>query len=223
MKRENIKQAINQAMNINMNNANPNTNLLTQLLTIYDRVMVLKLFVDGSDELQNKYCEAAHIHNAKLMQTPHMVDAGFDLFAPASDDDDPVAGNTLKFCGTSLSVPFNKLNFKLCSSAQMVTDQYKIFNTGFYLHPRSSLGKTSLRLANATGIIDAGYRGHLTALFDVLHHDDPHSYYYGQKFDRYVQLCAPGLEPILVEIVYRMEDLGEETIRGAGGIGSTGR
>ena len=44
----------------------------------------------------------------------------------------------------------------------------------------------------------------------------------GNAYDRYVQICAPGLVPILVEVVDTLERLGEETARGSGGFGSTG-
>jgi dUTPase len=37
-----------------------------------------------------------------------------------------------------------------------------------------------------------------------------------------VQICAPGLVPIIVELVDSLEELGE-TARGEGGFGSTGR
>jgi dUTPase len=47
--------------------------------------------------------------------------------------------------------------------------------------------------------------------------------YIGNKFDRYVQICAPGLVPILVEIVNSKEALGDKTERDIGGFGSTGR
>ena len=38
-----------------------------------------------------------------------------------------------------------------------------------------------------------------------------------------MQICAPGLVPILVQVVDNMEELGGETVRGGGGFGSTGR
>jgi dUTP pyrophosphatase len=109
----------------------------------------------------------------------------------------------------------------------MYTDTGKSFNTGYYMHPRSSLSKTQLRLANSTGIIDAGYRGHLMGMFDVVNiqpnsSDDNDCDFYGHKFDRYLQICAPGLVPILVEIVHNINELGGETERGSGGFGSTG-
>ena len=42
------------------------------------------------------------------------------------------------------------------------------------------------------------------------------------KFDRYLQICAPGLVHVFVEIVNSKEDLGEQTERCEGGFGSTG-
>jgi hypothetical protein len=209
-----------------------NNNLLNNLLNIYDRVMLLKVFVDSDNELQNKYYEASHNHNNKIMNNPHMIDAGFDLFAPGNEGNElEQFGEALPFFGTGWEdrSPINKLDYKICCSAKMVTDRNKIFNTGFYMYPRSSISKIKLRLANSTGIIDAGYRGHLTGMFDVVfdaanaHNDDVEADFFGKKFDRYVQICAPGLVPILVEVVGTKEELGEETERGNGGFGSTGR
>jgi dUTPase len=106
-------------------------------------------------------------------------------------------------------------------------------NTGFYMYPRSSLSKTNLRLANSVGIIDSGYRGNLIGAFDCLPVSVPShnaalgnsnlSEYCVEKYKKLTQICAPGLVPIIVEIVNSIEDLGNETIRGGGGFGSTGR
>jgi dUTPase len=65
-------------------------------------------------------------------------------------------------------------------------------------------------------------------VFDVVNipdnlSDSREADYFGRKLDRYVQICAPGLVPIIVQIVSSIEDLGEETERGGGGFGSTGR
>ena len=107
----------------------------------------------------------------------------------------------------------------------MFVESGKNYNTGYYMHPRSSLSKTQLRLANSTGIIDAGYRGHLMGMFDVVnieqHKRSSDADYFGKKYDKYLQICAPGLVPIIVEIVGTKEELGEETARGEGGFGST--
>ena len=203
---------------------------LNALLNIYDRVMVLKLFVDVNDQnLIDRYREAADIHNNKLYIDPRHIDAGFDLFAPGapdSRDDNNSDPSVLRFYGPGRSQnPVNKLNLRVRCSARMFTDTGKNFNTGYYMYPRSSISRTPLRLANSTGIIDAGYRGHLMGMFDVVNSSDNLSEadYFGQKFDRYLQICAPGMVPIIVEIVNSIEELGEETERGSGGFGSTGR
>jgi len=38
-----------------------------------------------------------------------------------------------------------------------------------------------------------------------------------------LQICAPNLAPIVVEVVNNMDDLGDETERGINGLGSSGR
>jgi dUTPase len=198
-----------------------------RLLSVYDKVMVLKLFVDCDDvNLRDTYYSAANNHNERLLNNVSYIDAGFDLYAPLIDGQSSV----LHFFGPNWPdvSPVNKLDFKVCCSARMYLDSGKNYNTGYYMHPRSSLSKTRLRLANATGIIDAGYRGHLIGMFDVVNiPNDRAEYldsdYVGLKYDRYLQICAPGLVPIVVEVVNSNEALGEETVRGAGGFGSTGR
>jgi dUTPase len=208
---------------------NINAELAKNLLQIYDRVMHLKLFVDSDDNsLKNKYLKAATNHNYKLQNTPTCIDAGFDLFAPGSAEEH-VYGDQLRFFGTGWDIsPVNKLDLNVICSAKILTDTGKQFNTGYYMYPRSSISKTQLRLANSTGIIDAGYRGHLMGMFDVVNiqpnqSDDIDADYFGTKFDRYLQICAPNLAPIIVEIVDTKEELGEPTSRGEGGFGSTGR
>jgi hypothetical protein len=212
---------------------NQSSHVLSSLLNIYERAMVLRLFVDSDDnELINKYVGAADSHNNKLLNNPTHIDAGFDLFAPGNEGSELNAwGDQLRFFGPGWddASPVNKLDLKVCCSARMFLDSGKNFNTGYYMYPRSSISKTQLRLANSTGIIDAGYRGHLMGMFDVVnipnlkYDDDREADYYGHKFDRYLQICAPGLVPIIVEVVHSMEELGEQTARGSGGFGSTGR
>ena len=178
------------------------------LLQYYPRYMHLRLFVDGSNELKLKYTEAVHAHNGKLYSNPEHIDAGFDLYAPALQE--------------MTSTTINKLDHLVKCSAQMVKinkdESIYIHNTGYYMYPRSSISKTPLRLANCTGIIDSGYRGHLMGMMDCLTDS-----YKVIKYDRLVQVCAPGLVPIFVELVEKEEELGASTVRGEGGIGSSGR
>jgi dUTPase len=208
--------------------------IMNTLLNIYDRVMVLRLYVDVNDiNLIDRYREAANEHNNKLFNNPQHIDAGFDLFAPGapdSRDDHNFNPSVLRFYGPGWEDqnPVNRLNLRVSCSARIFTDTGKMFDTGYYMYPRSSLSRTPLRLANSTGIIDAGYRGHLMGMFDVVNLPDNLSPsreadFFGQKFDRYLQICAPGMVPIIVEIVDSREELGEETARGGGGFGSTGR
>jgi len=206
---------------------------LNNLLNNYERIMHLKLFVDSDDNhLKNMYYTAADNHNKKILNNPTHIDAGFDLFAPGNEDNQEIEvwGDNLRFFGPGWkdTKPVNKLDLKVCCSARMITDRGKVFNTGYYMYPRSSLSKTQLRLANSVGIIDSGYRGHLMGMFDVVNIDptispNKEADYFGRKFERYLQICAPGLVPIIVEIVNSKQDLGEETERGEGGFGSTGR
>ena len=88
------------------------------------------------------------------------------------------------------------------------------------------MSKTPLRLANNQGIIDAGYRGSLIGMFDCIYNDpsDDKDYdWYMDAYSRMLQICAPGLVPIYVQIVDTFEELGPSTSRGAGGFGSTGK
>ena len=180
-------------------------NTQLNLLNIYGRYMHLKIFVDDNDvDLKNIYLTAANLHNNKIANNPGMIDAGFDILT---------ANNQLLF-----KKCVNKVDFKIICVSTMVL-QNGIYNTGFYMYPRSSISKSPLRLANNIGIIDAGYRGHLMGMFDLVTMQDENI----EKFDRYLQICAPGLVPIFVEIVDSKEDLGEQTERGEGGFGSTGK
>ncbi len=179
-------------------------NLQDELLSIYSKYMYLKIYIDSDDkELLNKYLESINERNLKMLNNINHIDAGFDLFAPE-----------LK---TFTSLGVNKLDYKIICNAKIVNRQ-EAYNTGFYMYPRSSISKSNLRLANNVGIIDAGYRGHLMGMFDVIYANET----IVNKLDRHVQICAPELIPIIVEIVSSREELGEETARGDGGFGSTG-
>jgi dUTPase len=93
-----------------------------------------------------------------------------------------------------------------------------------------------LRLANNQGIIDAGYRGNLIGMFDLYQvsyfHEANHelgefelltSLPLPGPYSRILQICAPGLIPIWVQVVDTVQELGATTSRGDGGFGSTGK
>jgi hypothetical protein len=173
------------------------------------QIMVLNLFVDGSQDLKNIYLSAADKHNLALMEDPHFCNSGFDLFLPEEQ--------------TFTSGSVNKASFKVKCSAKICNidnDNYSItsYFTGYSMHPRSSLSKTALRLANCTGIIDAGYRGPLIGMFDCIA-----SPCVIDSYTRLLQICAPDLMPIYVRVIDSLTELGPETSRGEGGFGSTGK
>ena len=85
----------------------------------------------------------------------------------------------------------------------------------FYIYPRSSIGKTPLRLANSVGIIDAQYRGNIIVQVDNIS-DDPYNIKKGQRL---FQICSQDLTPF--ENIKIVDSL-LNTERGAKGLGSTG-
>ena len=198
------------------------------LLVTHKTFMYLSIFVDSDDEeLKKMYVEAAQKHNKKILNDPHFYDAGFDIFLPKNENDENIWGDGTRFFGRHwVDVPVNKVDFKVKCCAKLYTEG-KARYTPFYTYARSSISKTPLRLANNQGIIDAGYRGNLIGMFDCLVSSDEslNSEYdwYMEKYSRLLQICAPGLVPIYVNIVDKIEDLGEKTARGEGGFGSTGK
>lgn len=87
--------------------------------------------------------------------------------------------------------------------------------------PRSSLAKTPFRLANSIGLIDAGYRGEVKAMVDVL---DTHDTVEIPEGTRYFQVCQYNFLPWgEIRIVDTLEELPKAPDnRGDGGFGSTG-
>ena len=87
----------------------------------------------------------------------------------------------------------------------------------YYLYPRSSISKTTLRLANSVGIIDSGYRGNIVGVFDVLYNESTVT----NQNDRLLQICSGDLQPFYVKIIDNIQSF-ETTDRGTNGFGSTG-
>ncbi len=125
-------------------------------------------------------------------------DAGFDLFSEART----IAGGARG----------EKVRQNL--RAALYDTERGIFRA-YWMLPRSSISKTTMRLANSVGLIDAGYRGQIMAAVDT---DIPTHVDFGE---RYFQLSSPDLLPFdRIEIVEEIP--GGPTLRGEGGFGSTG-
>jgi dUTPase len=201
---------------------------------VHKNFMLLHIFIDNDPTLKNLYLEAVEKHNQKLAEDPIYYDAGFDLFLPdnstmvakLSDDGHIRPFNFISMSSIIQNNYFmndfiNKVDFKVKCSAVIVeqaNSDWICQPTPFYTYARSSLSKTPLRLANNQGIIDTGYRGNLIGMFDCL--SDTYS---PEPNSRLLQICAPGLLPIYVNVVDNIEDLGASTARGEGGFGSTGK
>ena len=85
-----------------------------------------------------------------------------------------------------------------------------------YIVPRSSIGaKTPLRLSNSVGVIDSGYRGPLGVLYDNISDSD------------YTINAGDRIAPLIVMPSYSFKakqvDALDETERGEGGFGSSGK
>ena len=85
----------------------------------------------------------------------------------------------------------------------------------YLLMPRSSISKTPLRLSNAIGLIDAGYRGEIMAAVDNIKKES----YEVEKGQRLFQLVSMDGGPIYFELVDNLST----SKRGEGGFGSTGK
>lgn len=83
------------------------------------------------------------------------------------------------------------------------------------LFPRSSIYKKALTLTNAVGVIDAGYRGEIQAVFRSTTDVVPAIYKDGERFAQLVIIQIPEFDPVEVDEL-------SETDRGADGLGSTG-
>lgn len=82
------------------------------------------------------------------------------------------------------------------------------------LFPRSSVCKKSLSLTNSVGVIDAGYRGEIMAVFRNTTDVIPAVYKEGERFAQLVIIPIPDVQPIEVETL-------SESDRGEGGYGSS--
>ena len=184
---------------------------------------VLKLAVNPNNpELLSKYKEHIEKHNNSILFDDYS-NAGFDLFVPK----DYLFDTPFKTTFIDLEIKTEMVYCDLTNSL--------ISSSPFNVHPRSSISKTPLMLANHTGIIDQGYRGSLIGAFRWLHNFTENNIdkfinessenniqnYTVEKNTRLLQICHASLCPVLVYLVD--ENKLSSTIRGEGSFGSTGK
>lgn len=153
------------------------------------------LYLVPTEAARAVYSAAAEAYIARPY---HTRDAGFDLFSAATQ---------MPHCDSCGPTRINQ---------QVVAAYYdNVFNNyrAFLLLPRSSISRTSLRLANSVGLIDSGYRGQLIAAVDGSYNVSEH--------ERLFQIVTPDLLP-WDDVRIVSEIPGGPTLRGTGGFGSTG-
>jgi dUTPase len=172
-----------------------------------DNFAILHIAVQDNN-LREKYTTLVANHNANTLDR-YYPDSGFDLVFPTDVTFDKAFVS--KFVDFQVKTEMFYVN--------TATDTWS--NCAFTTHPRSSISKTPLMLANHTGIIDSGYRGNLIGAFRWLNDDANTRSYNVVQHTRLLQACHPTLCPIYVVIVE--DDQLSSSERGAGGFGSTGK
>ena len=159
--------------------------------------------------------EIVELYNSKITKLTNTrfsnkhPDSGFDLFVPSTVT---IEARKIKLIDMKVSCSVSKVSIAPLMAGLPASET----PSPYYMYARSSVSKRGIMLANSVGIIDSGYRGTLMAAFFNTT-DNPVTI---GKGDRIVQVCMPGLDyNFTVEVANSLE----ETERGAGGIGSTGR
>ena len=130
---------------------------------------------------------------AMLPTKAHATDAGFDLYATSKIYDND--SNVVYSCGLAFEIPEGYMGL---------------------IFLRSSNAKKSLLLSNSVGVIDAGYRGEVTAKFKRLYPISQGEYAIGERFAQLIVMPIPAVE------FEEAEELSESE-RGVGGYGSSGK
>lgn len=133
---------------------------------------------------------------AVLPTKAHATDAGFDLYC-TSKEIDWTKRQIVCHTGLSFEIPEGHVGL---------------------IFPRSSVSNKPLMMANSVGVIDSGYRGEVTAKFNITGMNEiyANNYQVGDKIAQMIIIPYP-------EIEFEEADSLSESDRGTGGYGSTGR
>ena len=132
--------------------------------------------------------------DAPVLARAHPGDAGLDLRSAVDVDVKP-GERTLVPTGIAIAIPEGHAGLVL---------------------PRSGLAsRHGLTMANAPGLIDAGYRGEVICAVVNLDRDNAVTIRRGDRIAQLVLIAVPDIEPAVVDEL-------PPTTRGEGGFGSTG-
>ena len=141
------------------------------------------------------------VPEAKAPYRAHSTDAGFDLYATSRSVDK--SGCAVYGTGLAFEIPDGFVGL---------------------LFPRSSVAKKDLLLSNCVGVIDSGYRGEVMMKFRTIrdYHKNGHLsniyelYTVGDRVGQLIVMPIPSVEYVEAKEL-------EESDRGEGGYGSSGR
>lgn len=134
--------------------------------------------------------------NAMMPTKAHAADAGFDLYC-TSKEIDWTKRQIVCHTGLAFEIPEGYVGL---------------------MFPRSSVSNKPLMMANSVGVVDSGYRGEVTAKFNITDTRQSAFAHY-QEGDRIAQMIIIPYP----EIEFEETDSLSESDRGTGGYGSTGR
>jgi len=153
--------------------------------------------------MSNNFLKFKRLHpDAVIPSKAHNNDAGYDLIA--------VETGSVKYDNNDNLL---YIEYKTGLSVQPPEG----YHTEIF--PRSSISKYDLSLCNSIGLIDNEYRGEIILRFNVLGHYIPNLKNVYKKGDKIGQLVIRKTYNIPV---VEVEEL-EETARGTGGFGSSGK
>ena len=166
---------------------------------------LLTIVFDKIIDVVHKCIEKYHTYNIVLPMTleegaqmptyAHDTDAAADLYAAEDTTLRAHSISNMVRTGVHISLPENWMAI---------------------IVPRSSIGmKTGLRLSNSQGVIDSDYRGPLGVIYDNISDSD----YEIKQGDRIAQMY---IMPVYRFKAQKVDEL-DETDRGNGGFGSTGK
>ncbi len=145
------------------------------------------------------------------------TDSGFDI--PCPDGVVVPPHQTVRVKLGIKAVVRSVIMYQKPGTGEWLPDYNSATRKPFWMPPRSSLSKTPLILHNSIGVIDAGYNGELQA---AVHNtsDKPCAI---EALTRLVQVVSGDLTPFYQIRLHGPKDRPEETRRGDGGFGSTGK
>jgi dUTPase len=222
--------------------------MFRKLLDIYPAYTLLKIKVTGDNQVKTNYINHVNTHNNKIFSNPYCIDAGFDLISPGEIIECvSTTVNKVNFqiqCMATVETANGSYNtgyylyprssiiktpLRLANSVGIIDAGYRGNIIGAFdctdNNTSKDLGLVSLAMdvikedkglarANALGIL---FNMAATSENELLFASTNNTYEIA-PYTRLAQLCAPGLMPLVVEIVDELT----ETERGEGGFGSTG-